>query len=607
MANRGELSQSAIAQSIGYSQTAISKWHRGVYGSPRELSKSYFTHALPAIVDVTPSLCRLFGYYVAEGYSRKELDFCFNRKETTFTNDLEVLMQASFHIQPDARRTITPNAINIVYYSKPLAVFFATHCGKGAHGKHVPSFLFEAPREHFLQFLLGYSRGDGYTTRTGKLEITSVSKRLIIELHWLCRMHGIKSAVRQWEVAAGRRIHDGKPLDATTAWRLMISTHENPFLDASQRRYRKSPIRRAIIQRIRRVPYDGYVYDLCGMGNEAFFGGATPILLHNTNRPDVLDPALLRPGRFDRRVILDLPDIRDREDILHVHMKGKPLAGNVVVRRIAERTPGFSGADLANLVNEGALLAARRNKQRIGMAELLESIEKVMLGPERKSRVISEQERRITAFHEGGHALVTHELTHADPVRKVSIISRGHAAGYTLKLPMEDKRFRSRQEFLDELAVMLGGYVAEREVFGAEALTTGASSDLRSATRLARRLVTEFGMSDRLGPRTFGEHEELIFLGREITEQRDYSEKTAEDIDAEMDTLIRAAQQRAEEIIRSRRAKLDAIASRLLEQETIEQDEFEAMFDEHPHIWKVQQKERRVTKGTVTKSNELQS
>lgn len=310
------------------------------------------------------------------------------------------------------------------------------------------------------------------------------------------------------------------------------------------------------------------------------------VVLGATNRPDVLDPALLRPGRFDRRVVLDMPDIRDREEILHVHIKGMPLAGNVVVRRLAERTPGFSGADLANLVNEGALLAAKRNKQRIGMTELLESIEKVLLGPERKSRIISEQERRITAFHEGGHALVSHELTHADPVRKVSIISRGHAAGYTLKLPMEDKRFRSRQEFLDELAVMLGGYVAECEVFGAEALTTGASSDLRTATRLTRRLITEFGMSERLGPRTFGEREELIFLGREITEQRDYSEKIAEEIDAEMDALIRGARARAEEIIRGKRAKLDAIAERLLANETIEQDEFEALFEEHPHAWR---------------------
>lgn len=607
MASRGLFAQQAIAKQVGYSQTAISKWHRGVYAGPRELSRNYFRHELPEAVDVTPSLCRLFGYYAAEGYSRKELDFCFNRKETAYTADLELMMGEAFGVHPDARREITANAVNVVYHSKPLAVFFATHCGKGAHRKHVPPFLFEAPRPYFLEFLRGYARGDGYQTAAGKLELTSVSRQLITELNWLCRMHGIKGAVRRWEVPAGRRINGGHPLGATIAWRLMISAHENPFLDTSRLRYRKSPIRRAIIRCIRRVPYDGYVYDLCGMGNEAFFGGESPLLLHNTNRPDVLDPALLRPGRFDRRVVLDLPDIRDREEILHVHLKGKPLAGNVVVRRLAERTPGFSGADLANLVNEGALLAAKRDKQRTGMSELLESIEKVLLGPERKSRIISEQERRITAYHEGGHALVTHELAHADPVRKVSIISRGHAAGYTLKLPLEDKRFRSRQEFLDELAVMLGGYVAEREVFGPEALTTGASSDLRSATKLARRIVMEFGMSERLGPRTFGEREELIFLGREITEQRDYSEKVAEDIDAEIDALIRGAQKRAEETIRSKRAKLDVIAERLLDRETIEQDEFEAMFEEHPHAWRVQQKEKKGTKGGVTKSEALQS
>ncbi|MDO8621915.1 MAG: ATP-dependent zinc metalloprotease FtsH [bacterium] len=328
------------------------------------------------------------------------------------------------------------------------------------------------------------------------------------------------------------------------------------------------------------------------------------VVLGATNRPDVLDPALLRPGRFDRRVILDLPDIRDREEILHVHVIGKPLAGNVSIRRIAERTPGFSGADLANLVNEGALLAARRDKKKVGMTELLESIEKVMLGPERKSRVISDVERSITAHHEAGHALVAHEVLDSDPVRKVSIISRGHAAGYTLKLPMGDKHFHTRAEFLDDLAVMFGGYVAEREVFGADRMTTGASSDLRQATRLARRIVTEFGMSERLGPRTFGEHEELIFLGREITEQRDYSEKTAEDIDAEIDQLIRTARERAEGIVRSKRTKLNEIAARLLDRETIEQDEFEALFDEHPHAWRVEPKKGKGTKeqGAVAES-----
>lgn len=305
------------------------------------------------------------------------------------------------------------------------------------------------------------------------------------------------------------------------------------------------------------------------------------IVIAGTNRPDILDPALLRPGRFDRRVVLDLPDINDREAILEIHAKGKPLARDVAFRRLAERTPGFSGADLANLLNEAAILAARRDKKTIGMDELLPAVERVLLGPERKSHLLSEEERRVTAYHEGGHALVAHELPFADPVHKVSIISRGQAAGYTLKLPTEDRHLRRRQEFLDDLAVSLGGYVAEREVFGD--LTTGASNDLKHATRLARSLITQYGMSDRLGPRTFGERDELIFLGREIHEQRDYSEKIAEQIDEEVTRLINQAMKTAEHIVRSKRDKLDTIVARLLEKETIEQDDFESLFDSHPH------------------------
>ncbi|MFH1098422.1 MAG: ATP-dependent zinc metalloprotease FtsH [Candidatus Uhrbacteria bacterium] len=323
------------------------------------------------------------------------------------------------------------------------------------------------------------------------------------------------------------------------------------------------------------------------------------IVLGATNRPDVLDPALLRPGRFDRRVVLELPDINEREAILQVHVHGKPMVGNVSLRQLAERTPGFSGADLANLVNEAAILTVRKNKKRVSMTELLESIEKVMLGPERRSRVFSSQEKEVTAFHEAGHALVAHEVLHSDPVRKVSIIGRGLAAGYTLKVPLEDRHFHSRVEFFDDLAVMLGGFAAEREVFGVDNVTTGASNDLRQATRLARRIVTEFGMSDALGPRTFGEHEEFIFLGREISEQRDYSEKVAEDIDAEIDRLIRTALERATTIIHAQRDHLDTIAHRLLKDEMIEQEEFEAMFTEHPHLWRTIP---RKTKGTLPKA-----
>lgn len=300
------------------------------------------------------------------------------------------------------------------------------------------------------------------------------------------------------------------------------------------------------------------------------------IVIAATNRPDVLDPALLRPGRFDRRVILDEPDINDREDILKVHAKKKPLSSDVNLRKIAERTPGFSGADLANLLNEAAILTVQHNKKKVGMAECLISIEKIMLGPERKSHVLTKKEKKITAYHEAGHALVAHELPHADPVRKVSIIARGQAAGYTIKLPMEDKHLHSKAEFLDDLAVLLAGHAVEQEIF--KDITTGATNDLKQATKLARKLVTEYGMSDVLGPRTFGEKEELIFLGREISEQRDYSEKIATLIDQEVSKFISKAYSTARNIIKKMRPKLEEIAKKLIHKETLEQEEFEMIF-----------------------------
>src|SRR3989338_5196171 len=297
------------------------------------------------------------------------------------------------------------------------------------------------------------------------------------------------------------------------------------------------------------------------------------IVMAATNRPDVLDPALLRPGRFDRRVMLDLPDINDREAILKIHAKNKPFEEDVNVRRVAERTVGFSGADLANVLNEAAILAARRNKITIGQIEILQSIGKVILGPERRSHVLSAKEREITAYHEGGHALVAHSLPNADPVHKISIISRGRAAGYTMKLPVEDKKLHNRAGFLDELAVLLGGYTCEKMVFGD--VTTGPSDDLRRATETARELVTRYGMSDLLGPRTFGNHEEMVFLGKEIHEQRDYSEKTAEMIDTEVNSLVNEAMATAKRILTEKRATLDRIAKTLLEKETLEKEEFE--------------------------------
>ncbi|MDP2909545.1 MAG: ATP-dependent zinc metalloprotease FtsH [bacterium] len=296
------------------------------------------------------------------------------------------------------------------------------------------------------------------------------------------------------------------------------------------------------------------------------------IVLAATNRPDILDPALLRPGRFDRKVVLDMPDVDGREDILRIHCKGKPLAEDVKLREIAERTPGFSGADVANVVNEAALLAARRDKTQVFQTEILESIDKVLLGPERKSHVLSKKEKKIAAFHEAGHALVSASLPGTEPIRKISIISRGMAAGYTLKMPVEDRRMRNKSEFLAELATLLGGYCAEKIVFGE--MTTGASNDLKKASELARALVKEYGMSS-LGPIAFGEKEELVFLGKEIGEERNYSEKVAARIDEELEQFIRNAELQAEKVLNKRRKMLDKIAEVLIKEETIEREEFE--------------------------------
>jgi len=295
------------------------------------------------------------------------------------------------------------------------------------------------------------------------------------------------------------------------------------------------------------------------------------IVVAATNRPDVLDPALLRPGRFDRRVVMDLPDIEEREAILKIHSKGKPLEKDVNLRSVAERTSGFSGADLSNLLNESAILSARRNKKTIGPNEIFESIEKVILGPERKSRRIDEDEKKIIAYHEAGHALIGATLLNADPVQKVSIISRGQAGGYTLSAPQKDKRLLSRKYFIDELSVLLGGYVSEKIQFGD--MTTGASNDLERATEMARRMVTRFGMS-ALGPRTFGHKEELVFLGKEMHEEKNYSEKTAQDIDTAVSQFIENAYQKAEEVLKDKKETLGKLASALLEKETLEQEEF---------------------------------
>lgn len=300
------------------------------------------------------------------------------------------------------------------------------------------------------------------------------------------------------------------------------------------------------------------------------------IIVAATNRPDILDPALLRPGRFDRRVILDRPDMRGREAILKVHTRGKPLAPDIDLGVISRSTPGFVGADLENLVNEAAILAARRNRKTIGQAELEEAIERVIAGPERKSRLISEEEKRIVAYHEAGHAVVMNAIPEADPVHKVSIIARGMAGGYTLSLPEEDRTLMARKKMMADMIGLLGGRAAEELVF--DDITSGASNDLERVTRMARAMVTRLGMSSELGPMVYGQKEELIFLGREISEQRDYSEAVAQEIDKEVRRLVNEAYEKARAILIEYRDKLDEVARRLLEVETISREEFERIF-----------------------------
>ena len=314
------------------------------------------------------------------------------------------------------------------------------------------------------------------------------------------------------------------------------------------------------------------------------------IVMAATNRPDVLDPDLIRPGRFDRKVVLDLPDRVDREEILGIHAKMKPLAEDVNLKLIAERTPGFSGADLYSLMNEGAILAARENRKKVFQFDLIRAIEKVMLGPERKSHLLSKKEKEITAYHEAGHALVASVLPFADPVHKVSIIARGNAGGYTLKLPLEERRLQSRREFIDDIAMSLGGYVAEKMIFGD--ITTGPSSDLQVATNMARAMVTRWGMSEAIGPVTLGSDGGKILFG-EIREEP-YSEAVSAKIDAEISKIINDGLKSAEKVLAENRKALDAIAKKLIEVETLEQDEYDKIITANGIMPKKIEEEKKV-------------
>ncbi|HET9887880.1 MAG TPA: AAA family ATPase, partial [bacterium] len=638
LAQRGLQSQASIGAQIGASQMTVSNWPRGVH-EPHSISSRLRPTKVPEHVAITPGLMKLFGYYTAEGRENGCLEFTFGTRETDLHADVTRLMKEIFDVEPKIRHTLD-NSTKITYHVAALGRFFERHCGTGSREKHVPEILWDLSREHFEAFLTGYALGDGYVSKEGKLSMTSVSHQLMLELRWLCAMHGIPSGLRQVHLKAGRIIKR-KPLPATTAWNLIIgkSSHGVVRGPANQGK-------RAIVRKIVEREFDGFVYDLCGCDNEAFFGGEKPVLLHNsrvrdlfeqgrknapciifideidavgrhrgaglggghdereqtlnqllvemdgfdssdgviliaaTNRPDVLDPALLRPGRFDRQIVVDMPDVKGRLGILKVHARPIPLEEGVELEKIARGTPGFSGADLANVMNEAALLAARRNRDRVTMGDLLDAKDKVAMGAERRSLIINEKEKEVIAYHEAGHALVACMVPGADPIEKVTIVPRGRSLGATYQLPVDERHNLGRDYLLGKIAIIMGGRVAEEIVF--HEITNGAKGDIDMATHLARRMVCEWGMSDRLGPIALGRPDEEIFLGREIVQNRHVSEETAEAIDAEVRSIIESAKERAHDILAARRAVLDSIAVGLLERETLDEHEVQLLANGSP-------------------------
>jgi ATP-dependent metalloprotease FtsH len=624
LSQRERMSQYAIAAQIGVSQATVGNWQNNVY-MPQILSKKLVKLDLPDSVSVSPSLLKLFGYYTAEGRGTNNLEFTFGAHETDLHKDVIDLMREIFGIEPVLEKT-EYNTLRIKYYSAHLGRFFARHCGNGSHNKHVPQFLWDVPREYFFAFLEGYWRGDGYQTKSGKLSMTSVSKQLILELSWLCSMHGIKVGIKHGKQKGGRIIRN-KPLPDGEYWTLIIGKTANPFAEETV----EFPFqfKRAIVQKIVEKPYDGFVYDLCGVENEAFFGGEKPVLLHNsrvrdlfdtakkaqpaiifidevdaigrqrgigimaghdereqtlnqilvemdgftpteqlivmaaTNRPDVLDPALIRPGRFDRRVMLDMPDIVGRKAILAIHAKGKPFTKDVDWEKVAKRTVGFSGADLENMLNEAAILTARLGKSAIDMQDIEEAATKVKLGPE-KRRLQSDDDRRMTAYHEAGHAIISWHMPHMDPVHRISIVSRGLSLGHTMMEPTEHVH-ETKTRLLEQISVMLGGRAAESLVF--KEMTTGAADDIAKATEVARTMVVEYGMSE-LGPINLDGERHPFY------EQKNISPNMASQIDAQVKKITDTAYKIATTILSKLRSKLDVLAEELLKKETIEADSF---------------------------------
>jgi ATP-dependent metalloprotease FtsH len=594
MALGGVMSDSAIGEAIGVSEATVEHWLSG-RGEPRALAARYGANAgLPDRVEITPDLCKLFGYYASAGEVDGSLQFRFEREQSDVQAEVERLMRELFGATARVESGEERRAV-LVYYAEALARFFRRHAGTALR-KRLPEAMWSLPRPYFDAYLTGFALGGRHLAHEPAHDVQPASERLVRELGWLCAMHGL----------------DANPNEVGTA-----------------------PVVHEILVR----PYDDYVYDLCGCGHEAFFGGETPLLLHNsrvrdlfeqgkrhapcilfideidavgrhrgaglggghdereqtlnqllvemdgfdsnegviliaaTNRPDVLDPALLRPGRFDRHIVVDWPDLRGREGILRVHTRKIPLGEDVNLEVIARGTPGMAGADLANLVNEAALLAARRNRKKVTMQDFEDSKDKVMLGMERRSLVLSDEEKKRTAYHESGHALVAWLLPGSDPVHKVTIVPRGRALGLTASLPSEERFVRSKAECERRLVGMLGGRAADKLVF--DDLTTGAASDIEAATNLARRMVCEWGMSERLGPLSFGHRDETVFLGREIGTQKNFSEETLQLIDKEIRDLADSAYQRGLELLGKNRDKLELLARTLLEREVLDGDQMD--------------------------------
>ncbi len=637
LAQKGVTSQAEVGQTIGVSQATVGQWQNDTH-QPRFFSNVSVGYGLPEKVIVDEDLMRLFGYYLAEGrVTPYYLEFVFGTHEPNFHRDCIELLQKYFHLPVRVEETET-NSTRILVSSRPLVDFFRRHFGTGSHNKILPSFFWSLPKAHIHQLIEGYAAGDGYTTQDGKLSITSVNREMISQLAWLLAMHGVQCGIRQMEIPA--RVIKVKPVAASTAWNLIVGKTSNSWLGSTES---KSPnqFKKPRVTKITKKPYDGYVYDLVGCENEAFYGGQKPVLLHNsrvrdlftkakktaptvifideldavgrqrgtglggshdereqtlnqilvemdgfdteanvivlaaTNRPDVLDPALLRPGRFDRKVVLDMPDRPERAEILAIHSKNKPLAKSVNLEEVAKSTPGLSGADLRNIANEAAILAARDSRKKIEQKDFRNSIEKVLLGPERSSHLMRENEKKIVAYHEAGHAIVGHLLADADEVHKVSIISRGMALGFTLSLPKEDNKLIPKSQFEHEIARLLGGRAAEKLIF--KEVTTGAANDLDRATEIARNMVMVYGMSE-LGPVKLGEREEMVFLGREMGMHRVHSEKVAAKIDEEISRLIGVGWKTAVALLKKEIKVLHRMAKELLEKETLEDDDLRAVF-----------------------------